>query len=853
MTGDRSNQEKRTINSTNQQRTILLVEDCEIDRKMYRRYLVGDREHDYLFVEAETGAEALKLCAELLPDLVLLDYLLPDMDGLEWLSTWQQEYGEHCCPVIVLTGQGSESIAVQFIKLGAANYFIKGHITAEKLRFAVSKEIALREEKQNFTTTIQLQTEQIQKTSQSLQERIDRCEVSERLIRTNEERLRRAIDNAPIPMMIHAEDGEVLQVNQTWTEISGYTKEEISTISQWTAKAYEEERERVAACIEHLYQSNGRIDEGEFAIRTAAGEHRIWDFSSAPLGKSSDGRRLVISIAKDVTKIRQAEIALQQSEAKFRNTFEQAAVGIAHVSLDGKWLMVNQKLCQIIGYPEAELLQTTFQEITYAEDLEKDLNFVRQILVGEIDTYSLEKRYVRKDHSLVWINLTVSLVRNEREPDYFISVIEDISDRKRLELAQKKTLQRLSNLHQLDKAIVEAQQPKAIATIAINGIQQLLSCQRVSIVTFNTKQQTATVLVAQGKAKQTLGTGSQTPLEVWQALIDKLQPSENYIVGSLEQFPQLSAAIPTLADSELNCLVCFPLKVKNQLLGTLKLWIADIRAVTTEELITVREISIQVAIALQQANLLETIQNYASELEIKVRERTAQLEEINQELKAFSYSISHDLKAPLRAIQGFAMALQEDYGESLDDLGREYTERLAISAQQMEQLIQDLLVYSRLSRADIQKQTVSLTLAIHRAIEDLEPIIREVGAEIKVEQLLLEAIGNQTILQQIINNLLSNALKFISPEAIPQIIISTERRENYVRIWIEDNGIGIEPQHQERIFQVFERLHGSEAYPGTGIGLAIVKKGIERLSGKFGVESAIDRGSRFWIELPFID
>ncbi|MGK7952564.1 MAG: PAS domain S-box protein [Xenococcaceae cyanobacterium] len=383
-------------------------------------------------------------------------------------------------------------------------------------------------------------------------------------------------------------------------------------------------------------------------ITTASGQVRVWDFSSAPLGQLLDGRRFVISTAKDVTEIKQAKIALQKSEAKFRSTFEQAAVGMAHVALDGKWLMVNQKLCQIVDYTKEELLQKTFQEITHPEDLQLYLKYLHQVLAGEISTYSIDKRYICKDNSHVWINLTVSLVRSENgEPEYLISVIEDISDRKKLELSQQKTLQRLSNLHQLDTAILEARQPQAIAEIAINNIRQLLTCQRASIVTFAPDNNTATILVTQGRAKKTAGNGLKTALSIWQDLIDRLQESEqNYVIAYLSQSPQLSSAIPSLATSELDCLVCFPLKIQSKLLGILKLWVENIEAVTSEELIIVREISNQLAIALQQANLSQKIQNYTLNLETKVRERTAQLEEINQELKAFSYSISHDLKAP---------------------------------------------------------------------------------------------------------------------------------------------------------------------------------------------------------------
>ena len=856
MIEERANDTQKILDSVpaKQQRTVMLIEDSEVDRAVHKRYLQSDGEYRYIFIEAETGESALEIYLQSQPDIILLDYLLPDLDGLEWLDRWQKQYSDNLCPVIVLTGQGDENIAVQFIKLGAADYLVKGKITAEKLKLSVKKEIALKQleqEKQNFANTIESQTKQLKETNKLLQNQIHRCEISEQLIRNSEEKLRRAIFNAPLPIVIHAEDGEILQLNQAWTEISGYSIEDIPTIKNWTEKAYGEKQDIVQSKIDRLYELDRRVDEGEFDITTASGQVRVWDFSSAPLGKLLDGRRLVISTARDVTEIKQAKIALQKSEAKFRSTFEQAAVGMAHVALDGKWLMVNQKLCQIVGYTKEELLQKTFQDITHPEDLQLDLEYLSQILAGQISTYSIDKRYICKDNSHVWINLTVSLVRSENgEPEYFISVIEDISERKNLELSQQKTLQRLSNLHQLDKAIIEAQQPEAIAKIAINNIQKLLTCQRASIVTFDPDNNTATILLTQGRAEKTAGNGLKMALSIWLDLIERLQePEQNYVIAYLSRLPQLSAAIPSFAASQLDCIVCFPLRIQNKLLGLLKLWVENIEAVTSEEFLIVGEISTQIAIALQQANLSQKIQNYTLNLETKVRERTAELEEINQELKAFSYSISHDLKAPLRAIQGFAIALQEDYGEKLDDLGREYTERLAFSAQQMEKLIQDLLAYSRLSRTEIQKQSVDLSLIVNRALEELDSQIKEVQAQITVDRPLLTVLGNRTILLQVVNNLLSNAIKFINPEVRPQIHIWTENKDKYVRLWIEDNGIGIQPQHQERIFQVFERLHGNEAYPGTGIGLAIVKKGIERLGGRLGVESKVNRGSRFWIEL----
>ncbi|MGB3616227.1 MAG: ATP-binding protein, partial [Elainellaceae cyanobacterium] len=251
---------------------------------------------------------------------------------------------------------------------------------------------------------------------------------------------------------------------------------------------------------------------------------------------------------------------------------------------------------------------------------------------------------------------------------------------------------------------------------------------------------------------------------------------------------------------------------------------------------------------LQQLNLT---------LERRVQNRTQELEDANQELEAFSYSVAHDLRAPLRSIQGFGQVLQEDYHEALDDLGRDYVHRMAASAETLDTLVQDLLTYSRLRRSDIDLKRISPNAVLTRVLAALEPTLKARSARVDVAPDMPMVYAQHSVLKQIFSNLVDNALKFVLPETPPQVKIwaevrhgsDTNRNKQRVRIWVEDNGIGIIPRHQERIFNPFERLHGVETYHGTGIGLSIVKRGVERMGGQVGVESIIDRGSRFWIEL----
>jgi signal transduction histidine kinase len=240
-------------------------------------------------------------------------------------------------------------------------------------------------------------------------------------------------------------------------------------------------------------------------------------------------------------------------------------------------------------------------------------------------------------------------------------------------------------------------------------------------------------------------------------------------------------------------------------------------------------------------------------LEERVAERTRELQARNEELEAFGYSISHDLRAPLRAMQGFSQILLEDYADRLDAQGKRYAGRIVAGATRMDLLIRDLLTYSRISREHFEPSRVSLSRVVKEAIEQLDAELQESGAKVKVEEPLPMVVGHPATLSQVVANLLGNGIKFVPPGRVPAVKVRAEGHDGVTRLWVEDNGIGIQQEHQERIFRVFERLHATEDYPGTGIGLAIVRKGVERMGGRTGVESAPGEGSRFWIELPTVE
>jgi len=384
--------------------------------------------------------------------------------------------------------------------------------------------------------------------------------------------------------------------------------------------------------------------------------------------------------SEEITERKQVERALAESESAFRASFHQAAVGMAQVAPDGRWLRVNQRLCDIVGYPPEELLRLSFQDITHPDDLDADLGCVRQVLAGEIATYSMEKRYLRRDRGQVWVNLTVGLVRGgDGAPAYFVSVVEDITERK------------------------------------------------------------------------------------------------------------------------------------------------------------------QAGEALQRLN---------EELEGRVALRTAQLEALNKELEAFSYSVSHDLKAPLRGVDGYSQLLEKDYGGRLDDDGRLFIRNIRSSAAQMHQLIEDLLNYSRMERRALQSVSIDLPALVRAVAAERSAELERGGVQLVVELPQLSLRADRDGLAMVLRNLLENAIKFSRTSRPPVVRIGARCEAGRLLLWVSDNGIGFDMKFHDRIFDIFQRLQRAEDYPGTGVGLALVRKAAQRMEGRVWAESAPGAGAKFLLEIP---
>jgi PAS domain S-box-containing protein len=294
--------------------------------------------------------------------------------------------------------------------------------------------------------------------------------------------------------------------------------------------------------------------------------------------------------------------------------------------------------------------------------------------------------------------------------------------------------------------------------------------------------------------------------------------------------------------------VTLPLISRDHCLGSFTFQSRQEAAFSGEDVAVLGVMAEQLAVAIDNSRLYEQVQRHAAELEVRVAERTAELTLVNQELEAFAYSVSHDLRAPLRSIDGFSQALLEDYQEALDEVGQDYLRRVRAASQRMSQLISDLLKLSRLTRGEMFCEQVDLShLAIEVAAE-----LQATAPKRRVDWDIMPGLsvaGDPRLLRVALENLMGNAWKFTDHQPHPRIEFGMLEEAGKCVYYIRDNGAGFDMEYAHKLFRAFQRLHSTAEYEGSGIGLATVQRIIHRHGGRIWAQGQVNRGATIYFTL----
>jgi PAS domain S-box-containing protein len=549
-----------------------------------------------------------------------------------------------------------------------------------------------------------------------------------------------------------------------------------------------------------------------------------------------------------VAQLYQTEFALQQE--LLQTFFQNASIGLA--ILDDKWrhLLINETLADINGKSVEEHIGKAVCEIIPEIAPKLESIYQQVITTGEsvseieITGETPKKPGIIRNWEACYFPLPVSNNRNG-----IGCVVLEVTKRKEAEKALANRLQQQAIVAKLGQFVLSGIELSNLFEQTTTLLAQSLNVDSCKILELLPESDCLILRSAVGLKEELVGSvtlstdfnsqAGYTLLSGKPVILDNLNQETRFTGSSLLYKYQYISGVSAII-----------LGRENQPFGVLETHSTKEHQFSQNDANFLQSVANILSTAITRKQTEDEIRQLNASLEARVKERTQQLEEANHELEAFCYSVSHDLRAPLRAIQGFAQVLMEDYDNLLDDMGREYLNRLTTAAAHLDTLILDLLAYSRLGRTQIQLSQVNLATVIEGILSELDSELQEKQAQVIVKTALPIVRSHQSTLNSAITNLIVNAIKFVKCDINPVVQIWAEVKGDNLRLWVEDNGIGIAPEHQERIFRVFERLHGVESYPGTGIGLAIVKRGVESLNGRVGVFSNRHQGSRFWIELP---
>lgn len=807
---------------------LLIVEDYESDAELILRELEeGGYEPVYERVENAAGFQAALFREEW--DIILSDHSLPRFSSGAALKLLAQSHLD--IPFIIISGAMGEEAAVEALKSGADDYLVKGKLA--RLVPAIERE--LREAK----------------------ERRERRRA-EKALAESERKYRQILETSMEGIWVIDALNKTTFANEQMADMLG------TSVERMMGRDLSEFMDRdgwLEAESNLTHGKAGKSAQYDFQFLKADGSVLWAGISTSPIFDEQGQYQGAVAMVTDITNRKRAEEAVRESEERFRTMADAAPVMISTMNTQGQIEYVNKAGQNLLGLSLDDFVENRWLSFVHPDD--------RQKFAGEIQRAALEQVEARMEFRIQntqgqyrWVYAILSpRFTTSGEFAGLISCNLDISERKQAEEALARSLEKEKMISRIVEFNSQSSSVPDVLNYTAKELGTFLNVDRCLVIKYPNRElepgQTAPLLGSYRKESLVMDIDES---DMPYADFTNLYLEKNFNYRLCLDIPDTNIGAPDEFSAyfkryQIRSILMHEVSYRGVVYGRICLHkCSQAHEWSQEEREIVENIIMHLGDTLYQLDLYQKEQEARHRLEESynlLEVYTRKVEQSNLELENFATIASHDLQAPLRKIMTFGDMLIQSSGENLPSDGRDYLERMIKAAQRMQTLITDLLDLSRVNRKGKPFRKTDLREVARLAIEDLAEMVQASNAEIvlDVQDTLLDADQDQ--LRQVLVNLIENGIKFSRPATSPRIKIYSDVQDGRLcLLHVQDNGIGIQPEYLDRIFEVFTRLHGQDSYPGTGIGLSLVKKIVERHRGEVAVSSAPGQGSDFVVRLP---
>ena len=693
---------------------------------------------------------------------------------------------------------------------------------------------------------VEQRTAQLGETISALEREMEERNRAEGRLRQTSLYARSLLEASLDPLVTIRKDGKIMDVNRATEEVTGVPRERLIG-SDFCA--YFTEPEKARQGYQRVF-SQGRVQDYPLSIRHVEGRVTEVLYNATIFQNQSGEVEGVFAAARDVTARKQAEQALRKASLYTRTLLEASLDPLVTIRKDGKIMDVNRATEDATGIPRERLIGSDFSN--YFTEPERARQGYEQVFSqGFVQDYPLVMR--RRSGQVMEVLYNATLFKNEAgEVEGVFAAARDVTARKRAEREAQRLNRALRALSECNEAVVRATDERSLLRQTCD-IAVEVGGYRMAWVGYAEQDDNKTVrpMAQAGAEEGYLGTANIT----WADVERGRGPT-----GTAIRTGEVAICQDTLTDPDFapwseeaqrhgfRSSIVLPLRSEDGIFGSLSIYAVEARAFDAAEQQLLEQLAGNLSYGILALRARTEVRALNAELEERVRQRTTELEESNRDLESFTYSVAHDLRAPLRHADGFSKILLEEYGPRLDEAGRRYLERVRQGTQYMGRLVDDLLNLSRVGRQAPAAQ-----------ITGLGTLVEEVRKELAAEQEGREVewrIGDLPfvecdpgLMKQVLTNLLSNALKFTRPRPQAVIEVGQQAGEGAPVIFVRDNGVGFHMKYADKLFGIFQRLHRQEDFEGTGVGLATVQRILRKHGGRAWAEAELDRGATFYFTL----